>query len=85
MLDLSNAPAFLIEHLVIYYAADGEFGMFFDGIIFRFSSPPSPSMRWHQSDTLANASAQREFHGSTLDVERLVIFDHTQSLVDVNL
>ena len=33
MLDLTDAPAFLIQHLVVHHAADGELGVFLDGVV----------------------------------------------------
>src|ERR1700691_4105913 len=86
MFDLPNAPAFLIKHLVIDYAANRQFGILFNRIILQVLVP---SVAVNQVTPLRvmrpNAAAKRDSHGRGFDIQRFIVFNQTDGFVYVQV
>lgn len=73
--DFADAPAFLVEHLVVDDAVDGELGVFLDGVVFEvFVAAVAVDEVAPAGVAVTDAAAEGEGHGGGFDVERLVVF-----------
>ena len=86
MFDAADTPTFLVEHQVVDHAAEGQFRVFFDGIVLQVFVP---AIAVHQifpvRITRADAAAERQAHGRALDIERLVVLEHANRFGDVDV
>ena len=85
MLERADAPAFLIEHLVVDDAANGQLWIFLDGIILQvFVAAVAVEEVFPVGIFFADASAESDGHRGRLDVEYLVILNNLNCLGDID-
>ena len=86
MLDRADAPAFLIEHLVVDDAADRQFRIFVNRIILQvFVAAVAVDEIFPIRIFFADAATKRNRHRGGLDVEYLVVLDDLNRLSDVDV
>ena len=82
----STPQPFLVQHRVVEHAADGQLGVVLDGIILEvLVAAVAVEQVLPLGIALANAPAQGQGHGGGLHVQRLVILDHADGVLDPHL
>ena len=86
MLDPSHAPALLIQHLIVHHAADRQFRILLDRVIFQILIA---AVTVHEIPPIriahANAFRQRQPHRRALNVQRLVIFHDANRFAHIDV
>ena len=86
MLDRADAPAFLIEHLVVNDAADRQLRIFVDRIILQvFVAAVAVDEMFPIRIFFSDATAKRNRHRGGLDIEYLVVLYDLNRLGDVDV
>ena len=85
VLDLSDAPALLVQHRIVDDAADGQFRVLLDRIILKILVAAIAVEQVAPLRVLrANAAKKRDGHGCRLNVESLVVFDDSDRLLHID-
>src|SRR2546429_8705429 len=83
--DAAHTPAFLVQHQVVHYAADGQFRVFLDRIILQiFVAAVAVDEEFPVRIARADAAAERQAHGSAFDIERFVVFEDADGFRDID-
>ena len=81
MFDPPHAPAFMVEHLVVDHAANGQLRILLDRIIFQILVPAITIQQVTPPDiAAANFFREGQPHRRALNIQRLVILDHADRL-----
>ena len=86
MFDASDAPALLIQHQVVDDAADRELGILFDRIVLEVLVAAVPIGEVAPVRIpVADALAEQQAHRRAFDVERLVVLEHANRVLDIEI
>src|SRR2546423_3806444 len=85
MFDSANPPPFLIKHQIPHHTADRQLRIFLDGIILKILiAAIAIDQISPVGITRANSAAESETHRGALDIQWLVIFEHSERFRDIN-